>query len=140
MERKEVIKELKRYFRISELVCPHILKKFGEDSWQFLDTKWLETLLALRRDIFGNYTQRGMRCNRCNMVKSKLSVYVSAHLLGKAGDMSISGMTSSQAIKKIMEHKDLLPYPIRIESDVDWLHVDVRDNDKSDDKVTFFKG
>lgn len=91
MERSKIIADLKIYFKISELVCPHVLKKFGDDSWQFLDTALLETLLALRRDILrvpmvvnsGSNTQRGLRCNRCNMVKSKLSVYVSAHVLGR---------------------------------------------------------
>ena len=148
MERSEIIGRLKAYFQISELVCPHILKKFGEDSWQFLDTAFLETLLVLRRDILkapmiantGNNTQRGMRCNRCNMVRLKSAVYVSAHVLGKAGDFIISGMTTAQAIEKIIENKDMLPHPVRIELDVNWLHVDVRSNDKSKAKVTYFKG
>jgi hypothetical protein len=148
MERSEIIKELKAFFKVSELVCPHTLKKWGEDSWQFLDTAYLADLLVVRRDILkapmtantSKNTQRGLRCNRCNMVRMKTSVYLSAHVLGKAGDFVVSGMTASQAIKKIAENADLLPYPLRLELDVEWLHMDVRSNDKSKAKVTYFKG
>lgn len=37
----------------------------------------------------------------------------------------------------IVQHKDLLPYPIRIEAGVTWLHFDMITN--TDDKVTFFE-
>lgn len=146
--RLTIISELGRFFDISELVCPHILKKWKNDAWQFLDTDYLHVLLIIRRDILkspmvGNnalHKQRGMRCNLCDMVKGKKEVYLSAHLFGKAGDFTIKGMTTAQAIKKIAENEDMLPCPIRIELDVNWLHFDVRSNDKTTAKVTYFKG
>ena len=38
MTREEILREIKRYFAISELVCDHTFAKFGEAAWQFLDT------------------------------------------------------------------------------------------------------
>ena len=35
--RNNIISELKEYFIIEELVCPHALK-FGDNAWQFIDT------------------------------------------------------------------------------------------------------
>ena len=110
MNRNEIIKELSGYFKIRELVCPHILAKWGEKAWQFLDTAYLETLLVVRRDILqrpmtcnsSNLTQRGVRCNMCEMVRQKDSVYMSAHILGKAGDFTVSGMSAEEARRMIM--------------------------------------
>ena len=51
MEREEIIKELKNYFRIGELVCNHIYSKFKDQAWMFLSTPLLHTLLVLRTEI-----------------------------------------------------------------------------------------
>ena len=134
MTRDEIIKEIKPYFGIKELVCDHTYSKFGENSWNFLDTAFLETLLIVRRDIIqqpmvcngSGKNQRGLRCNRCQMVRGKSSVYLSAHVLGKAGDFTIPGMSAEQARTLIRQNASLLPYPIRMEKNVGWLHLDVR--------------
>ena len=72
-----------------------------------------------------NANQRGLRCNRCELVKSKNNVYLSAHILGKAGDFTIKGMTAEEARQKIKNNAHLLPCAIRIEKGVSWLHLDV---------------
>lgn len=77
--RRMLIEELKRYFNIKELVCPHVYEKFGERAWIFLDAMALRLLLVLRRDILKvplvcntkTLTQRGLRCNRCEIVRGK---------------------------------------------------------------------
>lgn len=133
MTRDEIISALKKYFSIGELVCDHTLRKFGERSWQFLDTDYLHALLVVRRDILkvpmtcntSSLKQRGLRCNRCDMVRSKMSVYLSAHVLGKAGDFIVSGMTAEQARQKIKANAALLPCNVRLEKDKSWLHMDV---------------
>ena len=141
MERNEIIRELKKYFNIKELVCNHTYNKFGDSSWQFLDTKLLHTLLVLRTQIFKtpmvcNYTghfQRGLRCNLCNLTRErteKNSLYLSAHLLGKAIDISMKTITGAQARELVKKHQDLLPYPVRIEKDgktIGWGEVVIRD-------------
>ena len=133
MDRDKIIRELHDYFQVSELVCQHTFSKWGERSWQFLDTDFLHCLLIIRRDILRlpmicNYqwvNQRGLRCNRCDLVKGKDSVYLSSHVLGKAGDFSIDGITAEEARQRIKEMQHLLPCPIRMEGGVSWLHFDV---------------
>lgn len=133
MTREEILSEVKKYFDIEELVCDHTFNKYGERAWQFLDTDYLHCLLIIRRDIIRlpmwcnskTQKQRGLRCNRCQMVRSKTSVYLSQHIFGKAGDFTITGMKAEAAREKIKANADLLPCPIRLESGVSWLHFDV---------------
>ena len=112
-----------------------------------MDTAYLHCLLVIRRDILkkpmwcngkGKH-QRGLRCNRCPMVRGKSSVYLSAHILGKAGDFDVTGMKAEAAREEIKKNAALLPYPIRIERGVSWLHFDVRPDDaKTGQKVIEF--
>ena len=133
MNREKLIKELHNYFQIPELVCDHTHSKWGERAWQFLDTDYLHCLLIIRRDILQvpmtcntkTATQRGLRCNRCELVKEKKNVYLSAHILGKAGDFTCKGMTAQEARSRIRNNAHLLPCNIRIEDGVSWLHFDV---------------
>ena len=133
MTRNEILAQIKQYFNVKELVCDHTYAKFGEKSWQFLDTDYLHALLIVRRDILKKpmscnsltKKQRGLRCNRCQMVKEKAGVYLSAHVLGKAGDFTVSGMSAEDARKMIKEKSFLLPCNIRLEKGVSWLHMDV---------------
>lgn len=133
MTREEILKAIKPYFDIEELVCDHTYKKWGEKAWQFLDTDYLHCLLVIRRDIIrlpmwcnGNgKKQRGLRCNMCEEVKKKREVYLSSHCLGKAGDFTITGMSAAAAREKIKASASLLPCPIRMEAGVNWLHFDV---------------
>ena len=133
MTRSDILSAIRQYFDVQELVCNHTYTRWVEQSWQFLDTDYLHCLLIIRRDILkapmwcnGNgKTQRGLRCNRCAIVRGKSSVYLSSHILGKAGDFTITGMTAEEAREKIKENSALLPCRIRIESAVSWLHFDV---------------
>lgn len=133
VDRNNIIRELHNYFQISELVCEHTHSKWGERAWQFLDTDYLHCLLIIRRDILQvpmtcntkTSTQRGLRCNMCDMVKEKKKVYLSAHILGKAGDFTPKGMTAQEARSLIREKANLLPCNIRLEEGVTWLHFDV---------------
>ncbi len=96
MNREEILNEIKQYFDIEELVCDHVLERWGDNperAWDFLDTNFLHCLLLLRRDVVGQpmycnnhkrgQHQRGLRCNMCDIVKSKSKPYMSAHVLGK---------------------------------------------------------
>lgn len=133
MNRAEILSAIKPFFDVNELVCNHTYSKWGEQSWQFLDTDFLHALLIVRRDILkapmwcnsATLHQRGLRCNRCDMVRSKSSVYLSAHCLGKAGDFTITGMTAEEARRKIKANANLLPCNIRLEKNKTWLHLDV---------------
>lgn len=146
--RQDIIENLKKYFDIRELVCNHTYKKFGDLSWQFLDTEVLEILLVLREDILkvpmvinnyhngGTYTQRGFRCNVCEIPKEKTvkgQIYLSAHCNGAAFDITplFENVEDSQKAEKarqlIIQNKDLLPGVCRLEGKVTWLHIDCYD-------------
>ena len=142
MTRQELITEIKKYFDIRELVCQHTFNTFGEKSWQFFDRDALETLLVLRRDIFGvsmtinnwhkggKFSQRGFRCNICQLVKDKTLkglIYLTSHANGAAFDCDVNGLTAEQARRKIEANKDKLPCNIRVEGGVSWLHFDIYD-------------
>jgi hypothetical protein len=153
MTRTEIIRELKNYFCIQELVCHHTYLKFRETSWQFLDTELLHTLLVVRKMLNkpitvnnwhtgGNYSQRGLRCNICALVKDKTSldkIYLSAHCNGAGIDFNVPGMDSEKVREEIKRNEVLLHYPIRLKEGVSWVHLDVYDlcNGK---KVNTFKG
>lgn len=146
MTRDDIIKALHKYFQVRELVCEHTFSKWGERSWQFLDTNFLRCLLIIRRDILqvpmtcnhAGASQRGLRCNRCDLVKDKTSVYLSSHVLGKAGDFTIQGMTAQEARSRIRNMANLLPCNIRMEGGVSWLHFDVLPQFGVDAKVYEF--
>lgn len=140
-------------FDLRELVCPHVYQHFGHQAWRFLDDKLLETINAIREKILcapmtvnnwhlgGTFSQRGLRCNLCDLVREKSRrqrLYLSAHCLGKAIDCNVDGMTAEEARRLIIVKQELLPYPIRLEDGVSWLHIDVYDNDKGE-KVYLFK-
>ena len=132
MTRDEIITELRGLFKVRELVCDHVFSAWGQRAWQFLDTTYLHNLLIIRRDILkapmvcnhSTASQRGLRCNRCPMVQEKTTPYLSSHVLGKAGDFTVQGMTAKEARSLIRNHANLLPYPLRMEGGVSWLHID----------------
>lgn len=148
MTREEILNEVKKFFAVDELVCDHTYAKWGEHSWQFLDTNYLWCLLVIRRDILKvpmycnskTAHQKGLRCNICQLVKDKRAVYLSAHILGKAGDFTSPSMKSEKMRELIKANAGLLPCPIRMEKGVSWLHFDVLPQYDVKDKVYEFNG
>ena len=142
---------IKTYFDIQELVCKHVYDKFGESAWLFFDERLLDTLYVIRTKIDkpiyvnnwaigGSLSQRGIRCNCCSLVKEKTSlekVYMSTHMQGTGVDFDVKGMTAQEVRNWIVRNQILLPYPIRLESGVNWVHLDLRSEGKQ--KITYFK-
>ena len=142
------------YFRVEEFVCPHVFKRFGQQSWKFIDHRIKETVLVIRENIDapmyinnwvwgGENTQRGLRCNLCQIVKDKTAneeVYLSGHPLALAVDFKVKGMTAQEVRDWLRLNQILLPYPIRVESDITWVHIDVLEYGQSGNKITYFKG
>ena len=153
MSRNELIAKLKTNFDIRELVCPHCYNKFKENAWQFISTELLSVLYTLRYVIFnkpiivntyhkkGRFSQRGLRCNKCNLVKNKTDIYLSAHCLGKALDFSVDGVTSEDTRNTIIQNINEFEYPIRLEKDTDgWVHIDVYQPIGSEASLIQFNG
>ncbi|WP_294141560.1 hypothetical protein [uncultured Sanguibacteroides sp.] len=81
-------------------------------------------------DSGGSSSQRGLRCNICKLVKDKTErgeIYLSAHCNGAGVDFEVKGMTAEEVRTKIAANMCLLPYPIRIERGVSWVHLDIYD-------------
>jgi hypothetical protein len=137
-------------FVLQELVCPDVFKQYGEFAWNFFDPRLLITLDRIRaklnKRIFinnwqddGNYSQRGLRCLICPIVKGKYNtLYESAHMVGKGVDFDVEGLLAEEVRLWIAANKNIWPYPIRLERDVEWVHLDLFDMD-NDQKVYLFK-
>lgn len=86
------------YFGIKELVSPIVYKQWGERAWMFFDEDVLRDLDTIREtygsEIIinnwargGNLKQCGLRSNMDELVKSKRTLYLSAHIRGTAFDL-----------------------------------------------------
>ena len=145
-----VTERIKKYFDIEELACPHISKRDGERAWIYFDPRLIANLLFVREGIGlpifannwaigGNLSQRGFRCNICALVKEKTALeklYMTPHT-GMAVDFDVKGMSALEVRNWIKEHEVEMPYPCRLEADVNWVHMDTR-TDGANGKVTYF--
>lgn len=127
-----------QFFKLHELVCQHVFDKFGEGAWLFLNEEAVVTLDWMRRALGrkitvnnwkdgGLFDERGLRCIQCPMVKEKSDrgvVYVSAHILGRAFDFDVEDMTAGEVRVWLAANKNRLPYNIRIENHISWVHFD----------------
>ena len=156
IEKKLIVEELCQYFDVRELVSKEVYQKNGENAWRYFDTDLLLVLLTIRRDIIkapmvcnnwssgGQLSQRGLRENTAPMVKAKTeagTLYLSAHTMGKAIDLSSQKYTANQLRKMIEEKADLLPCNIRMESGKSaptWLHIDTATAPSQRDKIYLF--
>lgn len=144
--------KLTDYFRTEELVCPHVFGRFKHRSLDFLDPRLKAVVLFIREGLGlpmyvnnwvwgGDKSQRGIRCNICALIKEKTyleKVTMSGHALARALDFMVKGMTAQQVRDWLEQHKEELPYPIRVESGVSWVHIDVLEYGQSGDKITYF--
>lgn len=147
MNRAEIITELKKYFNIHELVDEPVYSIFGERAWRFFSTDLLHSLLIIRKQLNkpmtintwkwgGRFSQRGLRHNQSSMVRSKSRPYLSAHMMGKAVDFNVKGITPNEVRLWIVNHADLFPCKIRLERNlrgnpINWVHLDIVDEEKN---------
>lgn len=126
-----------KYFNVYEVVDKTTYTKYKDSSIRFLDNRILETLDIIREILGvpmvvndwywgGNNQQRGLRTNICQIVKSKGNeLYLSNHCFGRAIDAVSAKMSAEEMRKKIILNAYKLPYPIRLEAGVSWLHFDL---------------
>jgi len=143
MSRTEIIKELKNYFQIYELVGENVYNKYRENSWFLFRTETLHCLLIIRKgldksitvnDWFwgGIYDERGYRDNTQDILEEKTLdkvLYLSGHVLGCAFDLKIKDMSSERAREWIIKNEHLFPCKVRLEhrkngKPISWLHFD----------------
>ncbi len=149
---KKLIELIEQYFTIEEFVSKDVFRKYGDTAWRFFDKELLENLLFIRENIDkpitinnwlrgGNFSQRGLRENTCQIVKSRTDdnkLYLSAHVLGKAVDFDVKGMTAKEVRMWIVENKDRMPHKVRIERKVNWVHMDTACDFDMEIKVYLF--
>ena len=142
--------KLKKYFSLTELFSQAVVDKYHEQSWSFLDARLVAVLVWLREGLgcglvcnTKTQQQRGFRENTCNEVKVKHTdknlIYCSAHCLGKGVDLNTSGnkYTAEQMREWVRKNIATCPYPIRMEKEVSWCHIDVMTT--SDEPLYEFK-
>ena len=138
------------FFKIEEIVCLHVFYKYGQQAWTFFDPRLFIVIESIRQRLnkrilinnwrtAGPFSQRGLRCIQCQFVKDAIisnQLYLSPHMTGQALDFDIEGLVASEVRQWIFDNKNLLPYPVRLENNTDWIHLDIRNN--TDEKVIFF--
>lgn len=134
-----------KYFVIKELVSKQVYEKYGEGAWKFIDEKLIITLDQIREffgkpivvNIYGRgLEQRGLRANCDYLVKDKTDsgiLYISQHVLGKAVDFNVIGLSVQTTYKAIIDNQDKFPYLKRLENiklTPTWIHADVANTGK----------
>lgn len=154
--RSEIIKKLKPYFDIRELVGPETYNKLGNQAWQVFDTDTLHSLLLMRVGIDkpftvntwhkgGEFSQRGFRDNTQQILKDKTikgKLYLSGHVMGKAIDFVVSGMDSEDVRQWIINNAEIFRCKIRLEhkkngEPISWVHFDTK-HDQTKPKIYLF--
>jgi len=139
MTERRILKGIKKYFVIQEFVGRRTYEKYGESAWKFIDFRLLETILILRMHLGkpitantwhkgGKFKERGLRTNLQYIFRGyfkRWRLYLSAHIFGKALDFDVQGMTVEEVHEWIIDHAHLFPYKIRLETGVNWNHLDV---------------
>ena len=147
-----------KYFELYELMPPELYTydmMVSEEARErafvnYFDEKLLITIDIIRGEIIkaplicntwfqdGNRKYSGLRPTNC-----AIGTEMSQHKLGKAVDLVSNKYTAEEMRQMIKDNEHLLPYPIRIEKDVNWLHVDCKERTRGhhyNDKILYFKG
>ena len=131
-----------KHFNTEELVSKQVYDVIGDDAIKLFAPKALETLEVIREILNvplicnnwadgGNRDDCGYRDKLCTIGATR-----SAHKEGMAFDLISNKMSAQEMRDLIIKNQDKLPYNIRIEDAVSWLHFDVRDKGV---KVYLFK-
>lgn len=125
-----------KHFKIQEFVDKKTYNKFGEFAYAFIDDRIISVLHRLREDIerpiiindwsWGGKNQwRGLRT-----IDSEYYSKYSQHSFGRAVDFDVKGMDAKEVREYIKEHIHNYSEIKGMEEDVNWVHIDVRNQDK----------
>lgn len=136
-----------KYFKIQELVCPHVYEKYGDKSWEFFNEEFLKELDIVREvlgvpitinnwNIEGQYKESGNRCQFCSIVAKRIAnkeLNMSMHNLYQAFDLKPKGLEIKKAVEMIMDNVHRFKVIKRIENPdytSTWLHIDTKGHHK----------
>jgi len=133
METLNIEQKFRKYFEPHELVSALHYKEFKDklEVYDLFSDKLKAVIVYLRESIGlsftvntwhkqGQFQYRGYRDKTCS-----IGAHHSLHKTGEALDFDIRGFEAEQGRKLIVEKIGNLPYPIRIENSVNWIHLDV---------------
>lgn len=128
-----------KWFKLHELVSPAVYAHFGAFAWNFLD-EGMKQDLDLLRELWGkpltinnyawggSYKESGLRCNTDSIVRSKKTIYCSAHLMGRAFDIKPEDLKDIPELYKCVQlnyHKfKAISRMENIKYAISWVHVD----------------
>lgn len=120
------------YFNTDELVPPEVYALLGEHSRKLIDPRIVDMLNKLREwancPIYVNNAARGRSESGLRIPTSKYYSPTSQHSVGKALDSVCDQISAKEFHKEILKNLDMYPDIRFIEIDVNWLHIDCRDN------------
>lgn len=133
------------YFGIEELVSPIVFNKWKQQAWMFFDKEVLQELDYIRETYNspiiinnwatnGNLKQCGLRSNMDELVKSKKTLYLSAHCLSKGFDLHDKYGNNKKLynhVFNLIQNKKINKFK-RIENfnnTLTWVHVDCFQSD-----------
>jgi len=138
-----------RHFDLEELVDPVTWNLLGEKAWWLLDPRLLWTLDQIRarfdRRVIVNtwkwqtekpFTLRGFRPS-----SAALGGFHSQHRYGRAADFDVEGVLADEVRADILSHQNdsAFQYITCLETDISWIHMDVRNWDRSKNGIFLVK-
>ena len=125
------------FFEIQELVPDFIFRKYGQRSWQFLDVRAVNTLVALRIlagvpfTVNDKYRGGTFNFSGYRPCSTKIGASESQHRHGRAFDPKAKGMTPQQIHKIIRDNQEeLMGWGLTTIEDLrdtpTWTHIDTR--------------
>lgn len=137
-----------KHFKAQELVPPSVYNVRGDKSIQLFDTNALK-LIDWLRDRYGsttindwswggNFSQSGLRTVEFYGSDESYHKSFSQHKYGRAFDLKFKDVSAEEIRTDLKAMWELqgLGFPITLEDDVSWVHVDTRPQNKL---VTSFK-
>jgi hypothetical protein len=132
-----------KWFKLYELLPPEIY--CDEDhGWDMLCDRLKQTIDYCRELfnaplVINDWKNKGHRQNCGFRTKTcAVGAKFSAHKQGMAADIICSRLSAAQMRKILHDNADKLPFKVRLEANVSWLHIDVR-TDGQTEKIKEFK-
>lgn len=133
---------ISKHFKIYELVDKETYKIRGERAWELISPLLIESIDKIKERFpkgtmtINNWYWKGNRS--WSGIRTKESSYYSAysqHTFGNAIDAVFSEYSAEEVRKDIINNPDIYPHIKGIETDISWLHIDVRNRET----VSIFK-
>ena len=120
-----------KYFQIQELVPKAIYEKYGQRSWWFIDPRLCVVLDELREQTGTAIIINNANRNWSGFRTPEFTGYspTSQHSHGRAADC-VADWDVSYVREMIVNGEIKFSYPVSIEDQVSWLHIDVRNQDE----------